>query len=510
MIHAIDRFLNATTMYRLVLYGLALLAAVSVVFGFFELLPFSGLVLVGSSVVFVSACVGINTLLAKLYRVPANFESSIVTGLILFLLIAPPIQGNELVPFLGTALFASAIAMASKYVLAFHKRHVVNPAAFAALVLGFVGSPNVTWWIGSRPLIPVVAIIGLLIVKKIRKFTLVGSFLCAWVVATAAVSALGGFEIMESVTLGLVSGPVIFFATIMLTEPLTSPATQSMRSVFGALVGVLFAAQFHIGPLFSTPELALVIGNLFAYVVSRNRRRLTLRLIEKRELASEIFEFAFEPDARLAFQAGQYIEWTLPHPNPDSRGIRRYFTIASSPKEHVMRFGVRIGQSVSSFKTSLRSLPIGGVAYASHLMGDFILPKDTNQKLLFIAGGIGITPFRSMIQYLMDIGEKRDIVLLYACASSKDFAYMDVFEHAKHSFGLKTVQIVTDADKCEPGFHCRLGYVDEKLLAEEVSDFRVRMCYLSGPVAMVKAYKQLLQSLSIPARNIVTDYFPGF
>jgi len=506
----VDRILNSTTMYRLVLCGLAILAAVSLVMGAVGMLPFTVLWLIVSLVLFVGATVGCNAVFSKFYRVPANFESSIITGLILFFLIAPPLTADESVSFFGTAVLASAVAAASKYVLAFHKRHVVNPAAFSAFVLGLLGNPNVTWWIGSKPLVPFTALIGLLIVQKIRRFAIVGSFLCAWLLASVVVSVMGGLSPVENILFGFVSGPVIFFATIMLTEPLTSPPDKSTRIVFGALVGVVSALRFHIGPMVSTPELALVIGNIFAYAVGGNRQRFELRLLEKRELAPEIFEFVFETDARVAFRAGQYVEWTLPHANPDSRGIRRYFTIASSPTERVLRFCVRIGQSISSFKTSLQSLPVGGVIYAGHLMGDFVLPKNANQKFVFIAGGIGITPFRSMIQYLLDTNQRRDIVLLYACASSKDFVYMDVFEHARERFDLKIVRIVTDAKNCEPGFPCRIGYIDERVLREEVPDFANRIFYLSGPVAMVKSYKQLLASLSIPARSVITDYFPGF
>lgn len=505
MIAQFEQRINSITMYRLVLYGLSALAGISVLFGLFGWVPFSGIALIVSLAVCVGSCFALNTVFAKFAHATTNVESAYVTGFILFFLLTPPSNVRE-----GLAVvIAAAIAMGSKYLIAVHKRHVFNPAAIAAVVLGLFGSPLVSWWVGSKPLLVPVLVVGLVVVARIRKFTLVWSFLAASTVVSLVYAMKTGTPIPDALSLMAFSFPTIFFATIMLTEPLTSPSTQGLRVGFGALVGVLFSTQFHIGPLFSTPELALVIGNVFSFFTSR-QQRVALRLLEQRELAPELYEFVVEPDRRLVFQAGQYIEWTLPHANPDSRGIRRYFTISSPPTEHVLRFGVRIGERVSSFKTALKNLSIGGVTYASHLMGDFVLPKDPNQKLIFIAGGIGITPFRSMIQFLVDTKERRDIVLLYACASSKDFAYMDVFENARRSFGLKTVQIVTDADKCEPGFHCRIGFVDEKLLAEEAPDFHDRKFYLSGPVAMVKAYKQLLLSLSIQARNIVTDYFPGF
>jgi len=509
MFYTIDTFLNSITMYRLVRVGLGTLAVVAIIFGFLGLLPYSGLALLVSSIVFPGLCLLFHKLFARFFKAPANADSSLITGLILFFIFAPALAWSEHYQFIGSAVLACAVAIASKYLLVVGKRHVFNPAAFAAFALGLLGNPYAVWWVGSKPLLPFTLILGFLIVKKIRRFGLVCSWMVFWIVTTSAVAFSSGLSVSSVLLQGLLSWPIIFFAGVMLTEPLTTPPTQPFRIVYGGITGVLFSLQFHVGPLFSTPELALVLGNMFAYFVS-NKQTVTLRLLEKRELAPALFEFVFEADRRLAFRPGQYIEWTLPHANPDSRGIKRYFTIASSPNERVVRLGVRIGDQISSFKTALKSLPVGGTTYASHLMGDFVLPDDPNQKLVFIAGGIGITPFRSMVQYLMDIGEKRDIVLLYACASCTDFIYTDLFNRAKDVFGLKTVEIVTDPANVTPGVVCRTGYVDVKLLTEEVPDFRDRKFYLSGPVAMVKAYKQLLLSLSIPARNIATDYFPGF
>ncbi len=509
LIEMIDNFLNSTTMYRVVMYGLLVLALVSTIMGFIGLLPYSGIAVFVSLVVYVGASFLLNGVFSKLFKAPANMESSVITGLILFFIFAPGMNFSSMGSSAVTGVLACMIAIGSKYVLAFHKRHVFNPAAFAAVILGLIGNPEAVWWVGSKVLFIPVLLIGFMIVKKIRRFTLVGSFFLAWIVSTSVIAWYSHISIGSVLSQAILSWPVVFFAAVMLTEPLSTPPTQMLRTVYGGVIGVLFALQFHVGPVFSTPEFALVLGNVFSYLVSHTQK-LTLRLLEKKELANGLFEFVFEPDFPLRFQAGQYIELTLPHTNPDSRGIRRYFTIASSPNERVLRFGVRVGDTISSFKTALQSFPIGGTLYASHLMGDFVLPKDSVQKLVFIAGGIGITPFRSMIQYLIDLKQRRDIVLLYACASSSDFAYMDVFEHGKELFGLKTVQIVTDAARCEEGFNCRIGYVDEKLLSEEVPSWRERRFYLSGPVVMVNAYKKLLLSLSIPTRNIVIDYFPGF
>ncbi len=98
------------------------------------------------------------------------------------------------------------------------------------------------------------------------------------------------------------------------------------------LTGALFVPQLHIGALYSTPELALAVGNVFSWLVSP-KQRVTLTLKRKARVAPSVVDFYFAPSQRLAFTPGQYLECTLAHPSADARGVRRYFTIASSPTE---------------------------------------------------------------------------------------------------------------------------------------------------------------------------------
>ena len=98
----------------------------------------------------------------------------------------------------------------------------------------------------------------------------------------------------------------------------------------GALVGFLFSSSIHIVSVYSTPELALLAGNIFAYAVSP-KHKFILELKEKILVASDVYDFVFKSDHKLKFKHGQYLEWTLGHDGQDARGIRRYFSIASSP-----------------------------------------------------------------------------------------------------------------------------------------------------------------------------------
>ena len=194
------------------------------------------------------------------------------------------------------------------------------------------------------------------------------------------------------------------------------------------------------------------------------------------------------------------MEWTLPQKNPDSRGSRRYFTLAASPTEGNLRIGVKFYPNGSSFKNKLLSLNTSDLIVASQLSGEFILPKDPQEKLCFIAGGIGITPFRSIIKYLLDTNQKREITLFYSNKTAEDIVYKDIFDRAFQKLGIKTIYVNTD----------KMGYIDETMIRERVSDFKDRTFYLSGPHSMVDAFEKTLKNMGISSSQIKIDFFPGY
>ncbi len=497
----IDALLNKFTMYRVVLYGLLVLSASAIVFSFFGLLSFKPESLIFSFVLILSVCYFSNKLFAILFKVPSNTESFFITSLILFLILIPVDSRQTFMFYAG----AGVIAMTSKYLLIINKRHIFNPAALALFVIGVLGSGQSSWWISSQFMFPLVLIVGLLIVRKVRRFHLFFSFFIISVITTLIFSVINKSNPIEILPLIITSYPLLFLGSVMLTEPLTTPPSKRLQMIYGVIVGFFAGAQFHIGVIFATPELALLIGNVFSYGVSF-KRRITLTLKEKIQISPNIYEFIFSPNYKFAYLPGQYLEWTLGHKSPDQRGVRRYFTIASSPTEENLRLGVRIDSSKSSsFKKALVSLNPGVKLFAGSLSGDFVLPEKAN-KYIFIAGGIGITPFRSMIKNLVDKKEKSDIVLFYSSADPKDFVYKSIFDEAL-KIDVKTVYIASHPDSDWKG---KSGRIDANLIKQEVPDFKERIYYLSGPNSMIQSYKDLLESIGISKTRIVTDYFPGY
>lgn len=506
MIAFLDRLLNKITMYRLVLYVLIAYLAIAAIFGAVGILPYSILSIVFSSLFFVLVCWAFNRIFAKAFKAQPNLESHYITALILALIITPVSPTNpQGILFL---FWAGAIAMASKYIFAIGKKHIFNPAAIAVVVTAFALNQYASWWIGGNiPMMAFVIIGGLLILRKIQRFELALSFLAAAAISCITLTPI--FDPWGTLSRLALHTPIFFVASIMLTEPQTTPPTRSLRVLYGILVGALYSPYIHIGSIYSIPELALVLGNIFSYAISPKQKYM-MTMESKHEVGKDIDDFVLKPDKPLSFRPGQYLEWTLAHQKSDTRGNRRYFTIASSPTEKNIHLGIKFYEQSSTFKLALMNLKPGDSMAAGQLAGDFTLPDDQNKKLVFIAGGIGITPFRSMVKYISDTGEKRDAILFYSNRTNEEIAYKDIFDEAEAQWGLRTIYAVTDTAEPMPTHHGHRGRIDASLIRSAAPDYRERTFYISGTHAMVSAFKKSLHDLGVPGRQIKTDFFPGF
>lgn len=502
MTTAIRKFIDRTTMYRLVLYVLLTLFVLAVIESAAGVLPYTPQELLFTATILCASAWIINEFVAWFLSAVTNLESSLITGLILTLIL-PPVTFSDSSGALALA-FIAAWAVGSKFVLAIGKKHVFNPAAFAVALSALVLGIPATWWVsGNFGLLPFVIAGGLAIIYKIRRFDLVLTFAAVAFVAAVLTSQ----DPVTGVKTLFLHSAFFFFAGVMLTEPLTMPPTRRLRFVYGALIGVLFVPAAHIGSFYFSPELALVIGNLFSFIVSPKGRHV-LTLVGRKKIADGVYEFVFAPDRPFRYRPGQYLEWTLGGVKLDSRGNRRYFTIASSPEERYVRLGVRFYEAPSAFKTELASLKKGDVIHVGSLAGDFTLPHDTNRKVAFIAGGIGVTPFASMARHLVAKGLKRDAVLLYSAKNAGEVAYRDVFELAGRQ-GLRALYTLTDDETAVRLPDTTRGVIDAEFIARAVPDYAERTFYVSGPPAMVNAMQGALSTLGVSGRRIKRDYFPG-
>lgn len=492
----IDDFLNNITMYRLVLYFLIVLAATGLLYSIMGVLPFDPVNYIFSFTFLLVVSIVANYVFAKVFEAPTNVESVYITGLILGLVITPPRNDFHQIIFLG---WAATLAMAFKYIFAINKKHLFNPVAISVLFTYFFIGSSASWWVGTLAMLPLVSIGGFLVVRKLRRWDLVLSFLFGSLGTIVFYAILKGSNPLEFLKRGVIDTGIIFFASIMITEPLTTPPTKILRIIYGAMVGIMFAPQFNVFGFYTTPEMALVVGNVFSYLVSP-KYKLLLTLKEKIKLSPDTYDFVFGLPEPINFTPGQYMEFTFDHPDPDSRGNRRYLSLASSPTEPEIRLGIKFGDPSSSFKKNLLELGKDQKIVASQLIGDFTLPKDASKKLVLVAGGIGITPYRSILKYLVDKGQRRDIVVVYTASDENQFVYKDVLKEAEQKLGIKTIFINTKTE----------GHMEKERLVKEIPDYKDRTFYISGSHGVVTAFEDIVKSSGVPRSQIITDYFPGF
>lgn len=498
----IDDILNRITMYRLVVYVLGIMVAASIGFALFGRLGASATAMVVSLIIMLISAYITDRGLGRWLGIPTNTESWLITALILFLILQPVTSVSS-----GLILaLAGVVSSASKFLVAWNGKHIFNPAALAAALLSVTGIGTVTWWVGSSLLWPLTLILGLLVVRKIRRFPLFVTFVVTSIVFQAYVLIHAHQPLITDMKHALIASPLIFLSTIMLTEPATMPPRRSMQIVFASLIAVLYVMGWKLGPLIIYPEVALLIGNLLAYLVSP-KFRLRLQLKEVQKISDQVYNYVFQPDRPFKYLAGQYMELTLANVPYDSRGNRRTFTLASSPTEDEVHIGMKYHHPASTWKAAFNELEQGDIIYASQLAGNFTLPRRPGKKLAFIAGGIGITPFRSMVKYLSDTNQASDIVLFYAVSTPDEFAYVEEL-NAGASVGVRTVPIITRAEPRMKG--AINGKVSAELIEQTLPDFGSRTFYISGPNVMVDATKEVLKDLGVTHENIVTDHFSGY
>ncbi len=496
------KYLDRTVMYRVVTHALVGLWVLTVYGSILGEIAFSVFEICASTAVAVSVALLVSYICGRIMHVPVQFESSFITALILFFLVMPGTDQDSLV----SLALVTTLAITSKYIVVLRKQHVINPVVAGLVTSSFLGFGGAAWWVATPFLFLPIALLGGLVVSKVRNWPMVLVFVSGGFVAYVGQAMYLGSSIADVWSVYFLSYPALFLACFMLTEPFTVPATKRARYGYAAVVAML--ANVPVLPASSiavTPELALLLGNIIWYP-SRLSQKLYLQLRSKREIAVSTFEFVFDKPDHMKFVAGQYMEWMLPHTAADTRGIRRCFTIASSPTEDSVILACKIPVESSSFKKALAALVPGEYIIASQRAGDFTLPHQSSRKIGYLAGGIGITPFRSQIQYMHDApASAHDVVLLYGANTAAELAYYDFFLDAARALPLKLVPVLAKerADGVET------GYIDADIIKRQAPDYLERAWYISGPPPFVRVTYRALRTLGVPRTAIVRDYFPG-
>ena len=228
---------------------------------------------------------------------------------------------------------------------------------------------------------------------------------------------------------------------------------------------------------------------------------LTAHLANRRTVAQDTGAFTFTLDGDMPFTAGQTVDITIPLPlYADEKGNARTFSVTSSPAD-LPAITIATRLTGSAFKRTLLDAPMGMPVEVDGPYGSFTLHHKTSRPALFLAGGIGITPFRSMVKDATERRLAHKLVLLYSNRSRGTGAFLDDLDGwARANANVRIVPVYTDTD----------GYITADLIARETPDLSSAIAYAAGPDPFVRAMRQALLDAGVDPDDIRTEEFPGY
>jgi ferredoxin-NADP reductase len=233
------------------------------------------------------------------------------------------------------------------------------------------------------------------------------------------------------------------------------------------------------------------------------------KIKEKREVAKGTLMVTFDLlGAEVDFEPGQYF-WVelLDPPYDDEKGPRRHISVVSSPTdEGVLALATRLRDS--AFKRSLAELPEGAEVDVEQPKGSFVLPEDTDPHYVFLAGGIGITPFRSMLRYIADKGLDYEITLVFSNRDRESTAFFEELEELESRIPRFRVVFTMDEDPSWEGESRRISpEMLEDVLGDGLSSFHFM---IAGPPGMAKAVEAAILEAGVPEEQVQSDSFSGY
>jgi ferredoxin-NADP reductase len=233
------------------------------------------------------------------------------------------------------------------------------------------------------------------------------------------------------------------------------------------------------------------------------------KLKDRKEVAEGTMAFRFEKPSGWTFKAGQYLDMTLLDPSEtDSEGNVRSFTIASAPHEETLMVATRMRDT--AFKRVLRTMPFGTAVKIEGPSGDLILKKDS-RAAIFLAGGIGITPFRSIVHWAAKEKLPNRIVLFYSNRRPEDAPFLAELQSLERDNPkYKVVASMTEMEKSHQPWNGETGLIDREMLARHVKGAALPIYYIAGPPAMVNSLHEMLNKAGVKKNDIRAEEFTGY
>jgi ferredoxin-NADP reductase len=236
----------------------------------------------------------------------------------------------------------------------------------------------------------------------------------------------------------------------------------------------------------------------------------TVKLKRRQQVAEGTMAFYFDRPPGFEFAGGQSIDMTLINPPAtDAEGNTRAFSLAGAPTEPGLMVATRLRDT--AFKRTLRELEPGAEVRIEGPFGSMTLHRKTNRPAVILAGGIGITPFRSMIVQAMKVDTGHSIFLFYSNRRPEDAAFLSEFQELALQHGnLKLIATMTNLDKSQAVWAGETGYISVEMLMKYVSDLADPIYYIAGPPVLVAAMKGLLNEAGVDEDDVSSEDFSGY
>jgi ferredoxin-NADP reductase len=233
--------------------------------------------------------------------------------------------------------------------------------------------------------------------------------------------------------------------------------------------------------------------------------RFDLPLLRKDIVGGAIMLFGLERPKGFQFLAGQFCAITLPSVGfTDDKGLRNGFSIASAPLERELMFATRL--SDSAFKKTLRDVIAGSVVSIEGPFGSFTLPEETSKPIILLAGGLGVTPFRSMVKHAADVSTGHSVTLFYSSRVPEEAVFLDELKAlADAHANINLVATMTRPEQSSTSWTGLTGRLNAAMIRNGCKQWANALYYMAGPPAMVDTMQQILDEMAIPQDRVRTE-----
>ncbi len=234
------------------------------------------------------------------------------------------------------------------------------------------------------------------------------------------------------------------------------------------------------------------------------------RLLTRVEVAEGTIAFHFEKPTGFDFKPGQSADLTLPNPpETDAEGNVRTFSIASAPFEDQLMFATRMRDT--AFKRSLKKMPLGTVVKMDSAMGSFTLHKNSAKPAVFLAGGIGVTPFSSIVRQADHDRAPHKLYLFYSNRRPEDAPFVEVLQNLeKTNPQFRFIATMTEMRRSKKTWNGETGRIDQEMLSKYLNELRGPIYYVAGPPALVSGMRKMLVASGVDEDDIRSDEFSGY